>query len=325
LVCELPYKDCLADILVQDSCLWAVPSKGMDLICYDTKSKDKTEYIVGSEMRENLMPILFDEKIFIFPKYVKDALYIFDLKNHSFYKDKKWENFEFGIYSEKKLITGCLLKNNVCITIKDTNKILFYNMENMEIDIKEVGAGNRFFCISALNDQLTVTYDDSLSFGIINGSKLCIEKVVGGIPDKKIYVRTISIKDALILSDGLSVYLWKENMKDPQFLTQVDSMNENGSPFMTYIEREHQYYLLPWNSKKVIILDKNFRVCGTFFLLVPFKSIVKNSPVIYEDDYTIDEFLKLIPRKEAGESKEYLEQSGEQIFSKLYEDYSWKD
>lgn len=324
-VCVLPFANVATDVVLHGNDIWCVPLEGLAAAQYNIGSGNVNCYSGNPEDgRENLCAILFDGKIFIFPRYFHHSLYMFDMEKKEFMAEQSWYKEYSKHKLDGKILTGYREDNLLYMTLQHSKRLVQYDLSARQFRVEVLGAPDNLQCVTGMGGILYITLENSKSFLMFNraADELKAYKVSGAEGGR--YVRVLGMGDKLLLSAGTSLELWQENMEQPEKIADMECTDDRGSLFFCYAEADDGYYLLPGNAKKMVHLDKRGKLCGAVRLYMPMEDIIEKG-VFYEEDFKLEEFMEVVcglSNKEFNTKKDAAP-IGNEIYRKVCEDLQW--
>lgn len=295
-VCELPFAPCQADVFYEDGSIWCVPIKGVQVFQYIILTGDSRHFILKTEseisnLRENLCAVFLHGIIWIIPKYVPEKLYKFVLNEKKFDVDQSWINALKQKNVSGRFRTFCVDHTNIYIVVQCTKNIFQYNFGTSKANIHDLPVTDTLFCITKCKDIFYITTENTKKLICWNYKENNIKECSINGDDDRNYVRAIAIKGSVLLFKGKNIDIFDGEKIKKLRLDYLESSNLGGSLFLTYIIYKNKFLLLPYNSNKLVVLDEEFNIINYYDLKVAIEEVFIKKELLYEKDYTLEEFL----------------------------------
>ncbi|MGN0157477.1 MAG: hypothetical protein ACI39N_09515 [Lachnospiraceae bacterium] len=310
------------------SSVYCISSNQCVIAEYDLEHQNTTYYRHNCKNNVNIQIAVLNEKIYIFPRNLKDDLICFDLQEKNFTTSKNWSKSKEGF-----IYLSQVVNDHITFIEKKKNRILQYNFGQDQWNEIPYSESDVLSGVYEQDRYVYVTVENKRKVLRINkkdGESSCF------VPKKDFtggYNNLIHGGNRLYLMTGNSMDYLDEltgeiNSLDdlPEDLKNINA-DGKGTLFFGCCFVPRGCLFVPWNANVFLVLNKNTNKWESKRIEVPSDIMIKHyieyrtkrSLPIDEKSVSVSEYLKYILGKECQINKHCDDAIGVQIYNKLKE------
>lgn len=316
-VCELPWRG-TADCFLLNNKIWCVAMKGMQLISYEIDTKNVEYYTYGEVERENVLSLIDKDFIWIFPRDLPDALFLFSIRDKKFSMNFEWEK-GWGKYNiSGHALVASAYKKEVIMSLQNTRLILKFDIDEGMVNISELPIVENIYGVAIAEEGIYVTTNCNRNIYLWEKNHT-VNKIWDEKGSDTHFGKPIYMCGKLLLMDGNRVEVFADGTLKHLECIGLENKQMQGALFFAGLELENRCILFPWNANFAIETSKQIDEVKIHKMDCPLVDFLYRVRIIVEGDTSLFDFINAVQHDNKPRDTMNLEKNGNAIYWRMRE------
>ncbi len=286
-----------------DGQIVCAPLSGLQIAVYNPESGE-IQYFSAENLEIELIDIMiYDHKLWLFPRNLPGKLYYFSLSKQTFFEDDMWETElrRFGLFGRIK--KKCFTSNHIiCMVINQ--KIVKYDLStHLMTQIIMPLKGNCIDIIDMGEMYYALIENDKKIIFAWKKNENQVRKIEG--QGKGNYTKLTKIGNAILMDSENNIDILIDGTIRKLELNKDEYLK--GTSFISSIKFNDKWIFLPWGSKDFVQCTSDFFNMTSHEVKVSVKDILCNETILGESELLLNDYIHGVGGKEKKASSLYIQ------------------